>query len=404
MNDAIKISDRVYWVGAIDESIRDFHGYKTSRGTTYNAFLILGDEPILIDTVKAPFFDEMMSRIRSVIDPTEITYIISNHAEMDHSGCLPRAIETIRPKKIFASKMGRQALQAHFHFGVEVTEVISGESMTLGDSQFTFLETRMLHWPDSMFTYFQGEGILFSQDGFGMHLATNKLFADQHPRDILQYEASKYFANILMPFSVVVEKLLSNNTLLDLDIKMIAPDHGPIWQNQENIDWILGLYRRWAKPSFNNKIIIVYDTMWGSTATMANAIADGVISKDMPVKVLPLLDFHRSDIAAELLEAGGLLIGTPTINQQMFPTLSDLLCYIKGLKPKNLVGQVFGSYGWSGDAVLHVQDIFKQMGVELVGESVQIKYVPTEEDLKVCFELGQQVANRVFKKRRESHG
>ncbi|MCK4608185.1 MAG: flavodoxin domain-containing protein [Gammaproteobacteria bacterium] len=395
---AIKISDRVYWVGAIDWELRDFHGYSTSRGTTYNAYLVLGSNPILIDTVKAPFWDEMLARISSIIDPTKIDYIISNHAEMDHSGCLERAIETFKPKQVFASKMGIKALEDHFHFNHSITELPNKESLTLGDANFTFLETRMLHWPDSMFTYFANDGILFSQDGFGMHLATSKIFADQNDPAILRHEAAKYYANILLPYSNFVTRLLAQFPSFNLDVKMIAPDHGPIWRNPNDINTILNWWSNWAAQKFYPKAVIAYDTMWQSTAKMAHSIADGLLAENIEVKVMPLSGSHRSDIIAELLEAGAFIVGSPTINQQLFPTVAAMLCYFKGLKPQNLIGQVFGSYGWGAEAIKLLQDELKTMQIELVENPVSVKYVPTAEVLTNCRDLGINIAKQLTAK------
>ena len=392
---AIKISDRVYWVGAIDNEIRDFHGYKTSRGSTYNAYLILGKEPILIDTVKAPFFAEMMLRIESVIAPDKISYIISNHAEMDHSGSLLPAIQAIKPKKVFASKMGVLALKAHFHNLVDLTAIDSKTSFTLGDNTFTCVETRMLHWPDSMFTYFVNDKVLFSQDGFGMHLATYKMFTEQNERDILYYEAKKYFANILLPYTSFVTKLLDALPKLNLEIKVLAPDHGPIWHNEQDIVWIMNLWRKWAQQQPTNKVVICYDTMWNSTAQMANSFADGVMAENVLVKVLALATAHRSDIATELLDAGALLVGSPTINNQMFPTVADTLCYLKGLKLQNLIGQVFGSYGWSGESIKFLQKEFQEMKIKLFADATKVKYVPDKACLADCRQLGQNIAKEL---------
>lgn len=391
-HNAIKISENVYWVGAIDWALRDFHGYTTSRGTTYNAYLIMGEKPILIDTVKAPFFDEMMARIKSVIDPEKIEYIISNHAEMDHSGSLVRTIEAIKPEKVFASKMGNAALQEHFQLEFPITEIKSGQEFTLGNSKFIAVETRMLHWPDSMFTFYANDGMLFSQDGFGMHLATSNLFADQNPKDIMEHEAAKYYANILLPYSNFVSRLFDSLPSLNLDIKYIAPDHGPIWNTPENIKFILDKWQMWASQRYYNKAVIIYDTMWNSTAKMAASIADGIAAKGTITKILPMSGSNRSDIITEILDAGALVVGSPTLNQQMFPTVAEILCYVKGLKPKNLVGQAFGSFGWSGEAVKLIQAELREIQVELVAESVNIKYVPTETDLISCNKMGQNIA------------
>lgn len=389
---AIKITDHVYWVGALDSELRDFHGYSTSRGSTYNAYLILGNEPVLIDTVKAPFYDEMMARISSVIEPQKIKYIISNHAEMDHSGCLPQAVNMIKPKQIFASPTGVQALIAHLHCNFAITPVANEEELILGDSRFEFLETRMLHWPDSMFTFYANDGALFSQDAFGMHFATQQLFAANHEREILHAEAAKYYANILMPYSSLVLKLLEKFSALDLPLKVIAPDHGPVWNTKSDMEWIIDLWRTWAMQQKTNKALVVYDTMWHSTALMAKAIAEGLNQGGAIAKMLPLSGSHRSDIATEILTAKALVVGSPTINQQMFPTIADVLCYLKGLQPKNLVGQVFGSYGWGGEALPLLHKELEIMKVNFIGKPVAVKYVPTEKDLALCYDLGCQIA------------
>lgn len=404
MLQAIKISERVYWVGAIDWALRDFHGYTTTRGSTYNAYLILGSEPILIDTVKKPFFDEMLERIRSVIDPQKIKYIISNHAEMDHAGALQETIAVIKPKKVFATSAGVSALKAHFHWQQLVTAIKPGEVLALGDANLAFVETKMLHWPDSMFTYFANDEVLFSQDGFGMHLATENILVDENPSDIVYAEAAKYYANILLPYSSLVLGLLKSLPSLNLSLKIIAPDHGPIWRGEDKIQYVLKLWERWARQSIYPKAVIVYDTMWQSTAKMATAIADGVMSSNngVSVEVMPLAVNNRSDIAMALLEAGAIMLGSPTINQQIFPTLADTICYLKGLKRKNLIGQAFGSHGWAGEGVKILQNELMAMQITLIAEAVKARYVPTVEDLQNCHNLGRIQAETLHRNFSES--
>lgn len=399
---ARQISEHVYWVGAIDWSLRDFHGYETSRGSTYNAFLILTEQPILIDTVKAPFFDEMLARIKSIIEPEKIKYIVSNHAEMDHSGCLPQAIEVIKPEKIFASKTAIATLKEHFHdLDVDlITPIVNNEFFTLGNATLKCIETKMLHWPESMFTYFAEDKVLFSQDAFGMHFASSYLFADEvHDQSVIHYEASKYFANILLPYAPLVNKLINNFAQFNLECAIIAPDHGPLWRN-ESINNIINLWHTWSEQKFYNKVVIGYETMWGSTAKMARAIADGVINSNTncQVKILPLSQTHRSNLVTELLDAGGFILGSPTINQNIFPVIADHLCYLKGLKVKNLLGQVFGSYGWGGEAINILQQHYNEMNVSLVGEAIKCKYIPTSDILKQCCQLGNDIAIELHKK------
>jgi len=389
---AVKVTDSVYWVGAIDWEIRNFHGYSTSRGTTYNAYLILADKITLIDTVKHRFKDELIERISTIVPLEDIEIIISNHAELDHSGCLPEMIDRIKPDKVIASKMGVKALKEHFNTSMDITPVTSGDTLDLGNKQLRFLETRMLHWPDSMFTYLDEEKVLFSQDAFGMHLATGTRFADEIDSSIVEYETAKYFANILLPYAAQIKRLITKINELSLDIDVIAHDHGPIFR--KNIDRVINRYSTWADQKPGEKAIIVYDTMWGSTARMAQAVGDGLNHAGIPFKLLPLEGSHRSDVATELLDSGALLVGSPTLNNNMYPTIADILIYLKGLKPRNRIGASFGSYGWGGEAVKQITEYLDQMGVESQG-TLKVKYVPGTDDLAECFELGLKVGTEL---------
>ncbi len=392
--EAVRVADRVYWVGAIDWGLRNFHGYQTSMGTTYNAYLVLGEKVTLIDTVKASFMPEMLGRIRSVIDPSKIDYVVSNHAEMDHSGGLPELLTVARPEKLFASPQGAAALAAHFHWDRAVTEVKTGDRVDLGGDSLKFVETRMLHWPDSMLSLLEGRKILFSNDAFGMHLASSERFADEVDEALLHREAAKYYANILMPLSPVVKGLLAKLPGLDLDFEVIAPDHGPIWRSDPSR--IVELYARWAEQKPARKAVVLYDTMWQSTARMARAVVDGLAAGGVSVRLMPLDSAHRSDVATELLDAGALMVGSPTMNNQLYPTVADAMTYLKGLKPRNLVGATFGSYGWSGEATAQLREILGEMKVELVGEDLKVRYVPDEDDLARCRALGEAVAARTI--------
>lgn len=390
---AIQITDHVYWVGAIDWNIRDFHGYTTRRGSTYNAYLIVADKVTLIDTVKAPFVDEMWSRISSVIDPSKISYVISNHSEMDHSGALPAALERIRPEKVFASAIGAKTLKDLMPVPGEITVVKDGETVNLGSAHVTFLETRMLHWPDSMFTYLDEDRLLFSQDAFGMHLATSERFDDQIDPSILEFEGATYYANILLPYSPLVLKLLDRVGTLGYAFDCIAPDHGPVWRT--DISGVIGRYARWARQQPTKKALVVYDTMWHSTEQMAKAITEGLLFGGISVRHLSMAANHRSDVAYEILDAGALIAGAPTLNNNLFPSVADVLTYLKGLRPANLIGAAFGSYGWSGESVSQVEFILREMGVEMVCEPVKVKHMPDGEMLSRCYTLGVAVAKKL---------
>lgn len=392
----VKITDRVYWVGAIDWGIRDFHGYVTERGSTYNAYLIMGDDATLIDTVKYPFREEMFSRISSLIDPREIKYIVSNHSEMDHSGSLVQAIQAIEPDEVYASKVGVKTLNAEFDIDREIKALNSGDQLELGGVNLTFVETRMLHWPDSMVTYLPDEKLLFSQDGFGMHLASGERFADELPFSVLEEEAATYYANILLPYSNLVTKLISDVTEMGLEIDFLCPDHGPVWR--KDIDKIIGMWGKWALQKPATKAVVLYDSMWGSTEKMSKAVSEGLVSEGIDVKVIPVRKSHRSKVALEILDSGALLVGSPTLNNNIFPSLGDVMTYLKGLKPKNLIGAAFGSYGWSGESVKHLSEMLEKMKVEVIDDGVSVNYVPGEEDLGNCFELGAK-CGRVLKEK-----
>jgi flavorubredoxin len=391
--EAVRVTDRVWWVGAIDWGLREFHGYLTSRGSTYNAYLVVADKVTLVDTVKRPFMDEMLARVSSVVDPARIDYVVSHHSEMDHSGALPDVIAAVRPEKVFASPNGVKALKDHFSLDRELTEVKDGEKLDLGGAEFTFLETRMIHWPDSMVSYLAGDRLVFSQDGFGMHLASSERFDDELDPAVMEYEAKKYFANILMPFASVARKFLDRLAGLGLDIRLIAPDHGPVWR--KDAAGIVERWRRWAEQKPTMKAVVVFDTMWHSTEAMARAIADGLAEGGASAREMPLSARHRSDVATEVLDAGALLVGSPTINNQIFPTVADCLCYLKGLRPKNKVGAAFGSYGWSGECVKKLDEELRSMKIELAAEGLKIRYVPDEAGLLKCREVGLAVARRL---------
>jgi flavorubredoxin len=389
------VGDRVHWVGAIDWDVRNFHGYLTSRGTTYNAFLVLAERVTLIDTVKAPFVDEMLARIASVVDPARIDCIVSNHAELDHAGGLPRTIQAVEPREVFASANGVKALKRHFGPALPVEAVEDGQTLSLGDDELTCAETRMCHWPDSMVSYLRSEGVLFSQDAFGMHLASAERFADELDPCLLDQEAAKYYANILLPLSRFVAKALDKLAALDVPLKTVAPDHGPIYRRGEDIEGILASYRRWVARRKRRKAVVIYDTMWQSTRRMARAIGEGLAAAGATVKLMSMDVCHRSDVATELLDAAALLVGSPTLNNTIFPTLADVMTYVKGLRPANLLGAAFGSYGWGGEAPKQLQAMLGEMGAETPLEPLRVQYVPDEEALAGCREFGRRVGERV---------
>jgi flavorubredoxin len=254
----------------------------------------------------------------------------------------------------------------------------------------------MIHWPDSMFTFLAKDGLLFSQDAFGMHLATFERFADELPADMLEYEAATYYANIVLPYSPVVLKALEKVAATGWEIRTIAPDHGPVWRR--DLGFILDRYKKWAVQKPANKAVVVYATMWHSTESMAKAIAEALAQAGVSVKILSLNEAHRSEVIFELLEAGALIVGSSTLNNNMLPQMADVMTYIRGLKPVNLIGAVFGSFGWSGESVKDLETALKGMKVDVVAETVSVRHVPGPEALEKCHELGRTVASELAKR------
>ena len=392
---AEKISDNVWWVGASDWNVRNFHGYLTSRGSTYNAYLIIDEKVTLIDTVKAPFADEMLARISSVIAPEKIDYIISNHAEPDHSSALPAAVAAIRPEKIFTSVAGAKTLTAYYG-DLGYTPVKTGDTVDLGKGKCAFVDTKMLHWPDSMVTWYDRDKVLFSQDAFGMHLAGSYLWADMYDWSVLEQEVRKYFANILNLYSEKVIALLDSLPGLGLDIGIIAPDHGPLWRKDH--EKIISLYRDCAEQNPRPKALVAYATMWNATKCCAEAFADGVRSKGVEVELADLNVCDRSDIMTKASLSGIIALGAPTMNNQVFPLMADVLNYLKGLRIKNKLGFAFGSCGWSGEGAKQIAAAFEEMKIEQPCPMKQVKYMPTEADLQEFFNTGAALAEQLLEK------
>jgi flavorubredoxin len=390
----LEIADGIYSVGVRDWNVRDFHGYSTPYGTTYNAFLVVDEKIALIDTVKAEFTERMLENIGRVLDPKSIDMVISNHTEMDHSGAIPHLMHRIGEDKIvYCSKMGRKNLALHFGDRFRLESVENGATLALGRRKLTFLETRMLHWPDSMFTYMEPEKILFSSDGFGQHYAGYEVFDDEIG-DAVMPHAKKYFANILLLYAAKVLKVLKSVKETGLDIGMICPDHGILWRQDPGR--ILDAYARWSRQEPLAKAVVLYDTMWHSTATMAESIAAGIHDTGVAVRPMNLRRWHRSDVMTEVLDAAAVVVGSPTLNNGLFPTVADMLSYMKGLKPRNKVGATFGSYGWSGEAVRLIQRELEPLNWDWIEPGLRIQYRPDAKGRESCHEFGHRVGQAVL--------
>ena len=386
----IQIKPEIYWVGGIDWNLRNFHGYSTNRGTTYNAYLIIDKKITLVDTVKHYLFDEMLARIKEIVDPSKIDYIVSNHVEMDHSGSILKMLEYCPNATVITSTRGEKGLRLHYKKDLKFKVVNSGDTVNIGKRTLHFVHIPMVHWPDSMVTYIPSDKLLPPNDAFGQHIATEERFDDELEWGILKEEAAKYYANIVMPYGDQVKKALE--TVDGLDINMIAPSHGIIWRSF--IPKIMKEYKKWAGYETENKALIIYDTMWGSTEKIAYALAEGIEETGIPIIIRNLKNTDISDIMTDVNSSKYILFGSPTMNNTMLPSMGGLLTYLKGLRPKNRIGFVFGSYGWGGQAVGEIEKILNDLHWELPEKSIRINYIPDEADLNNAKKIGKKLVKK----------
>lgn len=357
----MQIAPNIYDVGVTDWTVRDFHGYKTERGASYNSYLIVDEKICLIDTVKACYADELLEKISRVVDPAKIDYVVVNHVEPDHAGALPEVLKAAPNAKFIITAQGKNEALRHYGGGFNFDVVKDGDKISLGGRTLVFVPVPMLHWPDNMVTYCPQDGILFSNDAFGQHYASSKRFDDQVDEGILFYEAKKYFANILWPYARLIGGALKK--MEALDIKMIAPAHGVIWRSM--IDKILERYAAWGIGVNDGSLVIAYDTMWGGTEALARAMTEGAAAAGVKVQLMRVDRMPCSTVAVDLFEASGLLVGSPTLNSGMMPSVGGMLVYLKGLQPKGKKAAAFGTCGWAGGAQKDMEAMLTAGGFDL---------------------------------------
>lgn len=391
---AKKITDKVTWVGKVDWELTTFHGdeLSTHRGSSYNAYLVRDQKVALIDTVWKPYDREFVSRLKQEIDLKDIDYIIMNHNEIDHSGSLVELMREIPDVPIYCTAKGEAIIRGHYHQDWNFVNVKTGDTLSLGENTLTFIEATMLHWPDTMFTYLSGENILFSNDGFGQHFASESLFDDKVDLCEVMYEAEKYYANILNPFSMMAKKKVADLLAMNLPINLICPSHGVIWR--KNIPLIIEKYQQWADAYQTDQVTIVYDTMWQSTRLMAQAIADGIhaASPDTTVMLMNAAHDDKNDILTQMFRSKAVLVGSPTVNNGFTYAIAGILEMAKGLKFKKKKAAAFGSYGWSGEASKLITEHLQKAGFEIVNDGLRTLWVPDADALKQAHDYGEAFA------------
>ncbi len=393
----INIKNNVWWLGKTDWELRKFHGNElsTNRGTTYNSYLVKEEKIVLIDTVWKPFATEFVNNLAKEIDLKKIDFIVANHGEIDHSGALPELLELIPDTPVYCTEFGIKSLKGHFHKDWNFKPVKTGDKLSLGKKELIFIQAPMLHWPDTMFCYLTGDNILFSNDAFGQHYCSEFLFNDLVDQNELFEEAIKYYANILTPFSNLVDKKIKEFISLNLPLDIICTSHGVIWH--DNPLQIVQKYSEWAANYQENQITLVYDTMWNGTRIMAENIAKGIklIDKKVNVKLFNASNTDKNDIITEVFKSKAILVGSPTINKGVLYSIAGILEVINGLSFKNKKAASFGCYGWHGECIQLIDESLKKAGFELIAEGLKVNWEPDEKAVISCIEYGKAIAEKL---------
>jgi flavorubredoxin len=390
---SFQIKEGIRWVGKIDWELRKFHGeeYSTHRGSSYNSYLVRNEKNVLIDTVWSRYTDEFVENLKKEIPLEKIDFIVVNHAESDHSGALPELMKIIPDTPIYCTANGVNSLKGHYHQNWNFQVVKTGDKLSLGSKELIFIEAQMLHWPDTMFCYLTQDNILFSNDGFGQHYASELMYNDLVDQTELFQEAIKYYANILTPFSMFVDKKIKEVLALNVPVDMICPSHGVIWRKDPL--QIVNKYVQWANHYAENQITLIYDTMWDGTRKMAEAIAKGITEADktVAVKLFNVARSDKNDVITEVFKSKAILVGSPTVNKGILSSVAGIMEEIVGLKFKNKKAAAFGCYGWSGESIKVISERLKAGGFELLNDGIREKWNPNAESIENSINFGREI-------------
>ena len=391
---AIELAPGVHWIGALDKDIRVFDVImKAEQGTTYNSYLVQGSESCaLIETVKVRFYDAYLDTIKTLVDPAQIDYIVMNHTEPDHSGSLEKILGEAQSAKVISSKNGVPFIKGILNQDIDVQIAEDGGTLDLGGVTLEFIQAPFLHWPDTMFTFVREHGILFPCDFLGSHFADERMFDDLV--DDFSHSRDYYFNVIVRPFKEFSIKALDR--IKDLDIKMIAPSHGPILRT--DIGKYLDDYRKWSavpKKGDKPRILVFYASSYGNTRQMAESIADGCREAGADVTIFDLEVTDAGSILDDIEAADGLAVGSCTINGDAVKPVWDFLSSLATLKLRGKAGAAFGCFGWSGEAVKYIEERLKAIKLKVPVEGVRAKLMVNQQDLDECRELGKSLTGSV---------
>ncbi len=394
----IEIKKNIYWCGIRDWGLRHFHGRElsTHRGSSYNSYLIKDKKTVLVDTVWYPYKEEFVQKLDQEVGLGNIDMIVINHSEPDHAGSLGLLLDSIPSKDIpiYCTKNGADIIRKHFHReDMNLQVVKTGDSINIGEYDLVFVDMQMIHWPDSMLTYVKGAATVLSNDAFGQHISGISLFNDEVDTCEIYEEAIKYYANILTPFSLLIKRKIEQIRALELPIEMIAPSHGVIWRKDPM--QIVDKYYEWAQDYDEGYVAVIYDTMYDSTRTMADAIAAGLANQGVSYKIFNVALTDESDLMTEIFKAKALMIGSCTVNNSILRPTAGLLEEIKGHKLKGKLGAGFGSYGWSGEAPKIISTALEGAGLHIPQAPLSFKYRLTQDELQQCVAYGEAFAQSI---------
>jgi flavorubredoxin len=388
----------VSWIGKVDWELSKFHGdeYSTHKGSTYNSYVIEEGKTVLVDTVWKPFAKEFVDNLEAEGLLDKLDAVIAQHAEIDHSGALPELLRRRPDLPVYCTANGIKSLKGHYHQDWDFHPVKTGDEFDLGNGKkLVFVEAPMLHWPDSMFSYMTGDAILFSNDAFGQHLATERLYNDLVDQDELYDECVKYYANILTPFSALVKAKIEQVLSLKLPVNMIATSHGVIWR--DNPTQIVLKYMEWCQDYKEDRITILYDTMWEGTRALADEMARSIQEASPSTTVVShcLSKFDKNDALTDVFRSKAILVGSPTIGKGILTAVAGTLEEIKGLRFKGKKAAAFGCYGWSGESVKIIGDALAEAGFGVVDEGIRALWNPDADALKAARDYGKAFAAKV---------
>ena len=390
-----RIAENIHWVGHVDWPVRDFHSYETEQGTSYNAYLVVDDACALIDTVKAPFGADLLRRVAEITPLDTVKHVVCNHAEPDHAGSLPEVMAALPNAELVCNKKCARVLCQYFgNPGWKIREVSEADTLSTGRFTLRFPQTPLVHWPESMFTHIPEADVLFSMDAFGQHYASAERFDDESPVETVMAEAKTYYANIVMPYGSAAAKVLAQSGALTGGL--IAPSHGVIWRGRKAR--ILDAYQAWTSGAQAAKVLVIYDTMWESTAMMATAVADAASVPGVTVRMIHARRTGLTQIAAEMLDAAAVALGSPTLNGAMMPSIGALMTYLRGLKPSPKAAAAFGSTGWARGGAEDAHEALAALKWDVLQEPIKAQYRPTDEILGKCCELGALLAAKALER------